>query len=738
MCAKRKSADKKNFVFSDEFYSDMSAPDMLYALPITSPFSCGKIRSIGFAPKTKVPEDCFLFTGNDIPGEKFVAILGTEVPVFSCGEISYKGEILALLAGPDREVLTELKNSVRIQLDGDELKKEETEFSRNYNFLSVSIDDGFPIEQSIISLRKTIENFTKKREIIARRKIVTGITEEVFSDPEKSAYVVEGKWNSRIHYKSNKETEGCLCYVKGGNLHVFTPCQWLSQLSKTLSEVTGFPKSKIFITRTMVSHKTTNALWFNSILVSQAAIAAIKTGRPVKYSLSRSSQEALLELAPNVQISHKTALDAEGVITAMEISVEFDAGAYNPFASEILDRLAIAATGIYSCRNVRVSAKAFKSHNPPSSLHLSMIDSHSFYAMENQIQKIAAQTGFSPVDLRQINKAGGAQKSTWPFTYSFGRSIDAINAVAIRSDFKRKYAVSRLAGHSRYEESENSPYSPPLRGIGMACAFDGSGYLGTFFEKSNISMQVSVNEEKKVIVHAYPPSSSIREIWIKIITDDIDVDRRSIIFTNETIGESGLKNDDSVIIPEALIGTVSVRTILLKKCIDSLKRKKIDGTPFSVKKSLPASRKKIWNQEEFSGSPYYNTAFGTCTLELELDTCTYRENLRKICVIIDGGRILSPKSAENAVHRSIQRCLSTLVDDDSLKCPSISVQFMQSEEEPKQIGHLVYSILPAAYASALSQVLSVTVDFLPLQTDSIFKICENLTDERKVRREDEQ
>lgn len=738
MCARKKSADKKKVLFSDEFYSDMSVPDMLYAVAITSPFAYGKISSIEFAPKTKVPDDYYLFTCKDIPFERRVKILGTDVPVFCTGDISYKGEPVAILAGPDKEILEELKNCVRIQIDRDELKKDESVFANNYNFLSVSIDDGFPIEQSVISLRKTIEDFAKPREIIAKRKIVAGNASEIFDNPEKAAFIVEGKWNNRMHYKSNKETEGCLCYVKGGNLHIFTPCQWISQLAKTVSEVTGFPKEKIFITRTWVSHKTTNALWFNSIFVSHAAVIAIKTGKPVKYSLSRSSQEELLELPPEISIFHKTALDSSGIITAMEVSIEFDAGAYNPFAQEILDRLAIAATGIYNCKNVRVSAKAFKSHNPPSSLHLSMIDSHSFYAVENQIQKIAAETGFSPVELRQMNKAGGLQKSTKPFTHSFGRSSDAVNAVAIRSDFKRKYAVARLSGHSRYEESENSPYSPPSRGIGMACGFDGSGYLGTFFEESNISMQVSVSEEKKIIVHAYPPSASIREIWMKIITDNIEIDRRGIIFTNETIEDTGKKNQDSLVIPETLIGTVSVRTILLKKCIESIKRKKIDGTPFSVKKMLPASRKKIWNQEEFSGSPYYNTAFGTCTVELELDTCTYRENLRKICVIIDGGKILAPKAAENAVNRSIRRCLSILVDDDSLKCPAISVQFMQSDEEPKQIGHLVYSILPAAYTSALSQALSVTVDSLPLQTDSIFKIWENLNDVRKTRKESEE
>ena len=65
-----------------------------------------------------------------------------------------------------------------------------------------------------------------------------------------------------------------------------------------------------------------------------------------------------------------------------------------------------------------------------------------------------------------------------------------------------------------------------------------------------------------------------------------------------------------------------------------------------------------------------------------------------------------------------------LVDGDPVfsPAPAVSVQFTQSDDEPKQIGHLVFSILPAAYTSALSQALASTVNSLPLKTDSLFKI----------------
>ena len=745
MCAKRKTADKKKILFSEDFYSDMSADGMFHAILVRSPFSYGTISSIDFSPKTKIPADYALFTAKDLGENARVNILGTEIPLLCGGEIAYKGEPVALLVGEDKKILEELKNQIRIRLDKKDLKENESRFSKAYNSLSVSLKDGSPIEESIISLRSTIEDFSKPKEIIAKRKINVGQPEDFFNSPENQdssekseenqLNIIEGNWKNALQSKVNRETEGAFCFVRAGYLHIFTPSQWISELRECVSTVTGFPKEKIIITRTKITVKTTNSLWMNSIFASLAAFCAIKIGKPLKFSLSRAEQEDLIENSCEVKVNHKTAIDQNGILQAMDISVEFDSGAYNPFAKEILDRLAISATGIYNCKNVRVSAKVCKSHNPPASLNLSMIDSAGFFAIENQIQRISEITGFSPVDLRQMNKAGGAQKSTKPFTFAFGRAIDAINAVAIRSDFKRKYTVARLAEHGRYENEETSPYASPLRGIGLACAYDGSGYLGEYFEKSNISMQISVNEEKKIIVDAYPPSAATREIWTKIILENLDVERRSIVFTDEMIEENARKKDQ-IKIPDTLVGTVSIKTILLKKCVDSIKRKKIDGTPFSVKKSLLSSKKKAWNQEEFTGSPYYNTAFGACTVELELDTTTFREKLRKICVIIDGGKILHPKAAENAVYRSIQKSLSTFVAGEALKCPQISVQFTQSEEEPKQIGHIVYSILPAAYTSALSQALAIPVTSIPLQTDSLFKIRENYENAKRIATED--
>ena len=314
----------------------MLFPDMVHAVLVRCPFSYGKITSVEFAPKTKIPDGTLLLTNKDLGKKNEVEILGTHIPLLCTGEIAYKGEPVAILAGEDKDALEELKSAIVIKLDKTDVKETESKFSKIYNNLSVSLKKGFlnqsPIEQRIISLKNTLENFEKPRELIAKRKIQIGSPEEVFADSENTAFIVEGKWSNQVQYKAHKEVEGCIVQYKSGNLHIFTPSQWLAQTLQTVSEITDIPKDKIFITRTKISASYTNSLFQNGIFAALASLVAIKTGKSVKFSLSRSEQESFIENPSCVKIAHKTALDKNGILTAMEIAIDYDAGSFNPLA----------------------------------------------------------------------------------------------------------------------------------------------------------------------------------------------------------------------------------------------------------------------------------------------------------------------------------------------------------------------------------------------------------------------
>ncbi|MBO5690620.1 MAG: hypothetical protein J6R96_02030, partial [Spirochaetaceae bacterium] len=105
MATKRKVTGKQLVDFASSFFSDLRLPDMLYGVLIRSPLHRGKIRSISHP---QLPEGYFLYTAKDIPGAKTISLLGTEIPLLAQDEVSYQGEPLAILVGPDKLRLGQL------------------------------------------------------------------------------------------------------------------------------------------------------------------------------------------------------------------------------------------------------------------------------------------------------------------------------------------------------------------------------------------------------------------------------------------------------------------------------------------------------------------------------------------------------------------------------------------------------------------------------------------------------
>ncbi len=117
MCAKRSLAKpKKTVIFSNDFYSDMRADGMLYALIVRSPFEAGKISSIQLENQEPLPENYEIFTADDVPNQKFITTFGTRTEIFCTGEIKYKGEPVALVTGPKKEKLFELRKKIQIKI----------------------------------------------------------------------------------------------------------------------------------------------------------------------------------------------------------------------------------------------------------------------------------------------------------------------------------------------------------------------------------------------------------------------------------------------------------------------------------------------------------------------------------------------------------------------------------------------------------------------------------------------
>ena len=723
---KKEKRSRGQISFQNDFYSDISMEGMLYARTVRSPVPAGIITSIS---QGDLPDGYFLFTAHDVPGCNLIQTALGKVPVFSEGNIAYCGEPVGILVGPDEKELDRLLQELQINYDANTIESylepsAPAEEESDRNSAAAAGPDGDKTEKvsaSSLFSSKIAERKIERGECFQpdQNGIVPGL-EAVFAS---AATVQEGTWSYAVNTPYYREPNGALCSYDGEQLTVYTPTQWLSNLRKVLSEATGIDGANIIVNKTRAYDRGTNSIWYNAFIACQAAVASYRTGHPVKLVYTRYEQETYMDCMQPITISHKTALSREGKLLALQANIEVNAGSSNVFIREIIDRLAIAACGCYDAENVSITSSAFYSRNPPSSIDQQLIDSAAFFAIENQINSLCSKSGFTPAELRLLNLTTGditARNAPLVILPQAKKTVDAIIA---RSDFNRKYASYHLDNIMRTQqkgrETQIISYLTPLRGIGFACGYEGSCYYGSEVFSSDQSLAVTMQADGTIVIQSPPISRSIQEIWSKLASTILGITQSSVSI------DSNFDADNEPLLPEGVYSNISIMTLLLKKCCESLKKRKPDTKlPYTVKKKLSSTQKRAWDSANFEGTPFHSCSFAAATIEVELDPCTFREKVREINIIINGGKILNSTAAESNIKLAVQRVLTSLVEEDTIECSSIKIAFMQSEENPTQIGELVYQVLPAAYTEALSQALGCTVSTLPLQSNSLYKLLQ--------------
>ena len=100
---------------------------------------------------------------------------------------------------------------------------------------------------------------------------------------------------------------------------------------------------------------------------------------------------------------HRTAIDRDGRLLAMDIEFVIDGGAYCTLSPVVLSRGTIHAAGPYLCPNVRIRSKAVATNAPPHGAFRGFGAPQSVFALELQMDKAAAAAGLTPDEFRRRN-----------------------------------------------------------------------------------------------------------------------------------------------------------------------------------------------------------------------------------------------------------------------------------------------------------------------------------------------
>jgi CO/xanthine dehydrogenase Mo-binding subunit len=715
------------------FVEDIYPKHTLYGLTIRSPVARGRLKSVECP---KLPNIYTLITAADIPGKN--RLEDSELPIFAEDALSYIGEPVALLLGPDRNMLETYVEQCRVIAD-----EEPPVFTA-------------PAGNGILARREIRvgdpEAAFARAASVVRGEYGTGIQEHWYAEPVGAvAWLEHGAGEDEAEGKARGSQEK----LSGKAIVVRTATQWPFHVKRSVAQALKLESALVRVESTGISLHMDGKIWYPSFIACQAALGAYVTQKPVRLMLTREEDFRFSPKRNRAHIGIASALDDKGEVIGVDINVSVNLGAYGVGAAEILDQTCLGSLGIYTCDNLKLSGAAFRTNIPPQGPFSGFGLAQGFFALERHISRIADLAREDPAEWRKRRFLRGGALSLGPAVREAAPVTQLVDTAAAMSDYYRKWAsyevlrqgrrrrFSRLAAENPPRLSWNEP-GETLRGIGVSLGCQGNGFLYPGTDRGNYAVELTLEKDGSLEIKTSMVSSGVNfgGMWANIAADILAIDAGTVrIVNNAAAPDSG---------PASASRNITILTKLMEQaCLAIRKQRFRDPLPITVRKTVKPQKNPGWEErfppsdgKTLDAAGFIRPGWAAAVVEVEIDPVEYVPKIRGVWLGIDGGKILSEERARRSLKIAAAQALGwafrehidyaegvlSLAQFAAYDIPSpgeippVHIDFIWNDSgEPKGIGDLPFSCVPAAYAQAMSQAMDHHFQSIPLRREDIWE-----------------
>ncbi len=653
---------------------------------IASTIPRGTLQSIQFP---LLPEGYYSITYKDIPGQNIITVFDDSMPLLCGGTITYKGEPLAAICGPDKQKVVSLCRQTRVTYDTD------------YSLLGFN---GYTEEQ-----------------VIAEKSFVKGNAEKVLNDADRT---VEGTYRIDSQPAGFIGSQGITAAFSKGILTIEGETQWPFQLRRCAAVVCNLPVKDVHVGIGNFNPTYDEKLVIPLIYGSLAALLAFKSGKAVKFTYGEGEKCSLYPVVrPETVITRRSAVDEKGKVLAEKVDIDVNMGAYPLFTDELLSQVLIGAAGSYTIPNIKITCRGIVTSAPPMNVFKGLSYSSGTFSAETHFSRIAELYGKNPGEWRLTYLPGKK-----PYLPTGGIVKDfhgqtLLEKLLDMSDFNRKYAAYEIL---RKNKNQSRLGRENIRGIGLAFGFTGNGPTVKRDRKETYSVKVKLDRNDTVTILSSAYGSQSTAIWVETAAAILGMEPSSVIIQKgdtATLPNSG---------PSFLSGGIGIVTSLVEKCCLDIKKQRFHhALPIMVKRSYRSPGTKRWDPEKFKGIPFHSLSWGAAAVEIEIDPIFLRVMVRGIWLIIDSGRMYNKRLASDTLETAIFDTLAEILPKEDLTLPStldtgfnvpaarhlpaISIEIDATRKAMAGgISRIPGSLLPSALVSAVTQATGIYFDRIPL------------------------
>ena len=363
------------------YAADWQLPGMLHGRIVRSPLPSARITGIDVTAARALPGVAAVLTAADVPSNQIVemasgglAELQVSMPVLAADRVRYMGEPVAVVAAATPQIAHEAAELVAVDYE---------ELPGVFDVQSAQ-SAGAP---RVHDVGNTLVSW----------QIHCG---DVAGALAAADVVIEGEYRSQHVEHAYLEPEAGVGWLENGVLTLRVSTQVIEHAAM-IAHILGLPQSKVRVIAAYLG----GGFGGKEDMTVEAYLALLvwHTRRPVRMIWDR--QESLVASTKRHPfiMRYRTGADRDGTITAQQVEILGDAGAYPNLSPRVLFAAAACACGPYRVPNASITSTAVFTNNVPASAFRGFGAMQIVLGYESQLDELAARLGLSRTELRERN-----------------------------------------------------------------------------------------------------------------------------------------------------------------------------------------------------------------------------------------------------------------------------------------------------------------------------------------------
>ncbi|HKH70982.1 MAG TPA: xanthine dehydrogenase family protein molybdopterin-binding subunit [Vicinamibacterales bacterium] len=580
-----------------QYIDDIRFEGALYVRTIRSTVPAGEIADIRY----NFDRTGFTIVDHlDIQGRNIVALIDEDQPSLAATDVRHVAEPIVLLAHSDRTRLAAAEVAITYRDATPNFDPERSDLL----FKSIAIDKG---------------------------QLDRGMAE--------ADLIVEGEYRAGHQEQLYIEPNGVVAVPEDGGVTLYGSLQCPYYVHRALTVLLGVPAEKVRVVQTETGGGFGGKEEYPSMIAGHAALVAMKSGRPAKLIYDRVEDMLATTKRHPAIVRHRTGVKKDGRLTAMEIDVVLDGGAYATLSGVVLSRGMIHASGPYRCDHVRARGRATMTNTPPNGAFRGFGAPQTQFAIEAHMDVIADRLGIDPLRLRERNALRPGD--TTATGQKVGKDCSALQ-------------VLREAGRRTSFSRKRKTFKGSNRGIGLSLFFHGSGFTGGGEVKLASKASLALTERGvQIRVASTEIGQGTRTMHAQIVAETLGLPYEQIdvsIADTATVPDSG---------PTVASRTCMIVGRLLQRCAEDMRARLGRNTPaayfkkhggFVVTKQYETPPGLEWDDETYRGDAYGSYGWACDVVEVEVDPITYQATPVAFTTVHEIGRAIHPMLAAGQIE----------------------------------------------------------------------------------------